>query len=103
MTKLDIPQFGQEALWGLLAAYTAALMTIPFDVVATRVITKLEGGAAEQADVSQTLNMIIEVTQSVWQEEGVDGFFVGAQARAIYYGFCGAIFWSLYETFLKQL
>eukprot|EP00930_Biecheleria_cincta_P097981 TRINITY_DN89665_c0_g1_i1.p1 TRINITY_DN89665_c0_g1~~TRINITY_DN89665_c0_g1_i1.p1 ORF type:complete len:648 (+),score=117.91 TRINITY_DN89665_c0_g1_i1:26-1945(+) len=103
LTRLDIPQFGQEALWGLLAAYTAALITIPFDVVATRVITKLEGGAAEKADVSQTLNMVIEVSQAVWDEEGVNGFFVGAQARAIYYGFCGAIFWSLYESFLKVL
>lgn len=103
MTKLEIPQIGQEAAWGLLAAYTAALITIPFDVVATRVITKLEGGDADNADVSQTLNLVLEVSQSVWEEEGINGFFVGAQERAIYYGLCGAIFWSLYENFLRVI
>eukprot|EP00931_Biecheleriopsis_adriatica_P106099 TRINITY_DN80611_c0_g1_i1.p1 TRINITY_DN80611_c0_g1~~TRINITY_DN80611_c0_g1_i1.p1 ORF type:complete len:659 (-),score=139.84 TRINITY_DN80611_c0_g1_i1:53-2029(-) len=102
-TDLTIPQFAQEAIWGLLAAYTAALITIPFDVVATRVITQLEGDASKDADITKTLDLVVQVTKDVWDEEGVSGFFVGAQARAIYYGFCGAIFWSIYETLLKVL
>jgi len=102
-TDLAIPQFGQEAIWGFMAAYVAALITIPFDVVATRVITQMEGGAGEKAKLSETLNLVAQSTKDVWTEEGAAGFFVGAQARAIYYGCCGAIFWSLYETLLKLL
>lgn len=76
----------QGALCGSVSGAIAAALTIPMDVVKTRIM------------LSQHQNLA-----SLWKREGIKGLFAGVGPRTAWIGLGGLIFFGVYEETLRLL
>nr|XP_020856868.1 mitoferrin-1 isoform X2 [Phascolarctos cinereus] len=85
-------------LAGGLAGAIAAAATTPLDVCKTLLNTQ-ENVALSLANVSGHLSGMANAFRTVYQLNGISGYFKGMQARVIYQMPSTAISWSVYEFF----
>ncbi|CAE8628184.1 unnamed protein product [Polarella glacialis] len=98
---LHVNIFGQRLIWGFIAGSLAAYATVPADNVVTRVVEQVaEGDADDQKSVSET---VWSAGQDILREKGPEGFWVGANERALYYGPQSCLFFSAYDTIVNLL
>ncbi|XP_057579200.1 mitoferrin-1 isoform X3 [Hippopotamus amphibius kiboko] len=83
---------------GGLAGALAAAATTPLDVCKTLLNTQ-ENVALNLANVSGRLSGMANAFRTVYQLNGLPGYFKGVQARVIYQMPSTAISWSVYEFF----
>ncbi|XP_037668470.1 mitoferrin-1 isoform X1 [Choloepus didactylus] len=83
---------------GGLAGAIAAAATTPLDVCKTLLNTQ-ENVALSLANVSGRLSGMANAFRTVYQLNGLPGYFKGVQARVIYQMPSTAISWSVYEFF----
>ncbi|XP_068408472.1 mitoferrin-1 isoform X2 [Eschrichtius robustus] len=83
---------------GGLAGALAAAATTPLDVCKTLLNTQ-ENVALHLANVSGRLSGMANAFRTVYQLNGLPGYFKGVQARVIYQMPSTAISWSVYEFF----
>ncbi|XP_004270714.1 mitoferrin-1 isoform X1 [Orcinus orca] len=83
---------------GGLAGALAAAATTPLDVCKTLLNTQ-ENMALNLANVSGRLSGMANAFRTVYQLNGLPGYFKGVQARVIYQMPSTAISWSVYEFF----
>lgn len=83
---------------GGLAGALAAAATTPLDVCKTLLNTQ-ENMALSLANVSGRLSGMANAFRTVYQLNGLAGYFKGIQARVIYQMPSTAISWSVYEFF----
>ncbi|KAG3294365.1 mitoferrin-1 isoform X1 [Marmota monax] len=83
---------------GGLAGALAAAATTPLDVCKTLLNTQ-ENMALSLANVSGRLSGMVNAFRTVYQLNGLAGYFKGIQARVIYQIPSTAISWSVYEFF----
>ncbi|KAM9194402.1 mitoferrin-1 isoform 2-T2 [Dugong dugon] len=83
---------------GGLAGAIAAAATTPLDVCKTLLNTQ-EHVALSLANVSGRLSGMANAFRTVYQLNGLPGYFKGVQARVIYQMPSTAIAWSVYEFF----
>uniref|UniRef100_A0A8C3WW56 Mitoferrin-1 n=1 Tax=Catagonus wagneri TaxID=51154 RepID=A0A8C3WW56_9CETA len=83
---------------GGLAGALAAAATTPLDVCKTLLNTQ-ENMALSLANVSGRLSGMANAFRTVYQLNGLPGYFKGVQARVIYQVPSTAISWSVYEFF----
>ncbi|XP_055975135.1 mitoferrin-1 isoform X1 [Sorex fumeus] len=83
---------------GGLAGALAAAATTPLDVCKTLLNTQ-ENMALNLANISGRLSGMVNAFRTVYQLNGLPGYFKGMQARVIYQMPSTAISWSVYEFF----
>ncbi|XP_006069607.1 mitoferrin-1 isoform X1 [Bubalus kerabau] len=83
---------------GGLAGALAAAATTPLDVCKTLLNTQ-ENMALNLANISGRLSGMANAFRTVYQLNGLPGYFKGVQARVIYQMPSTAISWSVYEFF----
>ncbi|KAI5943435.1 mitoferrin-1 isoform X1 [Manis javanica] len=83
---------------GGLAGALAAAATTPLDVCKTLLNTQ-ENMALNLANISGRLSGMANAFRTVYQLNGLPGYFKGMQARVIYQMPSTAISWSVYEFF----
>lgn len=83
---------------GGLAGALAAAATTPLDVCKTLLNTQ-ENMALSLANVSGRLSGMANAFRTVYQLNGLAGYFKGIQARVVYQMPSTAISWSVYEFF----
>ncbi|XP_016067210.1 PREDICTED: mitoferrin-1 isoform X1 [Miniopterus natalensis] len=83
---------------GGLAGALAAAATTPLDVCKTLLNTQ-ENMALNLANISGRLSGMANAFRTVYQLNGLPGYFKGIQARVIYQMPSTAISWSVYEFF----
>ncbi|XP_039099693.1 mitoferrin-1 isoform X2 [Hyaena hyaena] len=83
---------------GGLAGALAAAATTPLDVCKTLLNTQ-ENVALNLANISGRLSGMANAFRTVYQLNGLPGYFKGIQARVIYQMPSTAISWSVYEFF----
>ncbi|XP_023417219.1 mitoferrin-1 isoform X3 [Cavia porcellus] len=83
---------------GGLAGALAAAATTPLDVCKTLLNTQ-ENVALSLANISGRLSGMANAFRTVYQLNGLAGYFKGIQARVIYQIPSTAISWSVYEFF----
>ncbi|KAL7165366.1 hypothetical protein ACSBR2_041122 [Camellia fascicularis] len=88
------PNTLQTLICGGLAGSTAALFTTPFDVVKTRLQTRIPGSIHQYDGVFNTLKEIA-------MHEGLKGLYRGLVPRLVMYISQGAIFFASYESFKR--
>lgn len=123
----DVNSPTAEACFGALGGLVGAVLTVPADVITTRINTQVPSTrcpllAAEPAHTNSHPAVpyhtqhtpccalqeggdnpgVWEVARDVWREEGLAGFFAGTASRALYWAPAIGIFLSLYCT-LRQL
>jgi len=115
---IDVGTLQAEAVLGAFGGGTAALLTTPFDIITTRIITsqerdgECEGNASGegqegqdgqdvQLDVQQNMSPI-SLFQEILAQEGPAGLFTGALPRTLYWAPAIGIFLSSY-CYLRQL
>ena len=92
---LDVNTLTAEVLIGSLGGLIGALVTVPGDVIITKVTTQPDGPAdAPPAG-------IVGTAQQIYAERGLDGFFDGAAARVLYWTPGIGIFLALYCSIRK--
>ncbi|KAG6688619.1 hypothetical protein I3842_11G133700 [Carya illinoinensis] len=84
----------QTLVCGGLAGSTAALFTTPFDVVKTRLQTRIPGSMNQYDSVFHTL-------REIGKNEGLRGLYRGLTPRLVMYMSQGAIFFGSYEFFKR--
>ncbi|XP_071075337.1 mitoferrin-1 isoform X2 [Desmodus rotundus] len=83
---------------GGLAGALAAAATTPLDVCKTLLNTQ-ENMALNLANISGRLSGMANAFRTVYQLNGLPGYFKGMQARVLYQMPSTAISWSVYEFF----
>jgi len=83
----DVTTLSAEALLGAIGGGVAAFVTTPTDVTTTTLITSAKQGK----DLSA-----LEVAKTVWETEGLKGFFTGSLQRTLYWAPAIGIFLSVY-------
>jgi len=97
----DSSTLTSEALIGAFAGGTGALLTNPFDIITTRIITQStssgddDGGDDSEGDYAEPLG-VIGMGKRVYKEGGPAAFMVGWQARVFYWAPAISIFLSCY-------
>lgn len=83
-----------EAIIGAFAGGWGSLLTNPFDIITTRIITQ-SVGEDEDGNVRQPLG-VVEMGQKLYKEGGPAAFLVGWQARVGYWAPAISIFLTCY-------
>jgi len=87
--QLDVDSLLVEALLGAIGGAVGSFVSVPPDVVTTRIITqKCPEGEAPLG--------FSEMAAVVWEENGPQGFFAGWRERVLYWGPCVSIFLTTY-------
>eukprot|EP00578_Thalassiosira_sp_NH16_P019393 CAMPEP_0181084200 /NCGR_PEP_ID=MMETSP1071-20121207/4570_1 /TAXON_ID=35127 /ORGANISM="Thalassiosira sp., Strain NH16" /LENGTH=481 /DNA_ID=CAMNT_0023165921 /DNA_START=434 /DNA_END=1876 /DNA_ORIENTATION=- len=86
-----------EAIVGAFAGGWGALLTNPFDIITTRIITQpIDDDEAIIGDGGNKPLGVLEMGQKVYEEGGMAAFFVGWQARVGYWAPAISIFLTCY-------
>lgn len=96
----------QTALWGVLAGSTAALLTTPFDVLTTSVMTNTANmtNITKTSEWTKTTSAFQASFQAIITEGGekgkgiVSALFAGAGPRLLFFAPAAAIFFSTYSV-----
>ena len=85
-------------LSGVMAAFTATMLTHPFDVVKTR----LQYSHLNK-DPSLQYSGTLQGISSIWRKEGLIGFTRGLSIRLMEKSISYGLIWSLYESYKRIL
>ncbi|KAL7540088.1 hypothetical protein ACHAWF_006596 [Thalassiosira exigua] len=98
----DSGTLASEALIGAFAGGCGALLTNPFDIVTTRIITQDVdaeetggGGGGDEVDFRRPLG-VLEMASKLYEEGGTGAFLVGWKARVAYWAPAISIFLTCY-------
>ncbi|KAL4436212.1 hypothetical protein ABPG74_018196 [Tetrahymena malaccensis] len=94
LSDRDVPDFYKNLLIGGVSGLLGAVITLPLDVIKTQKQTHLE-----YSDKSY-----FAITKDIYQKsKGINGFFLGYQARLLRVSTYGAVLMTTYEYFYKQI
>jgi len=82
--------------FGILSALVGGVVTQPFDVVKTRLMTQAASTAAPYAGV-------LDCVTSMWRTEGIGAFYAGLLQRSLYMGPLWAIQFAVNAAVTEQL
>ena len=87
-----------EAIIGAFAGGWGALLTNPFDIITTRIITQSVNEVDESGNIvgSKAPLGVTEMAQKLYKEDGLAAFFVGWQARVGYWAPAISLFLTCY-------
>jgi hypothetical protein len=97
LADMHVPILLQRMAWGAVAGSGAALLTTPFDVITSRVMTSA-GPKDGEAPTS-----VWDTVQNMYRTEGLQPFFTGGLLRALFYAPGTCIFFAVYETVAAAL
>eukprot|EP00600_Ochromonadales_sp_CCMP1393_P000320 CAMPEP_0174984180 /NCGR_PEP_ID=MMETSP0004_2-20121128/17577_1 /TAXON_ID=420556 /ORGANISM="Ochromonas sp., Strain CCMP1393" /LENGTH=569 /DNA_ID=CAMNT_0016236557 /DNA_START=149 /DNA_END=1859 /DNA_ORIENTATION=- len=95
---LDVNSLLGEALLGAIGGGVGAYITAPADRITIQVLNSIDSNAAAQpeADGGGSTGSLKEIALSLYEREGVAGFFTGSVQRALYWAPAIGIFLSVY-------
>eukprot|EP00096_Caligus_rogercresseyi_P000947 TRINITY_DN1151_c0_g1_i2.p1 TRINITY_DN1151_c0_g1~~TRINITY_DN1151_c0_g1_i2.p1 ORF type:complete len:288 (-),score=71.52 TRINITY_DN1151_c0_g1_i2:266-1129(-) len=96
--KAEFSTLNNEAPWihflcGLFAGMAASVITHPADVIKTKVQLKNSVGSTG----------LLALSNSIWLEAGLKGYFVGLAPRMLRRSLMAALTWSVYEEIIKKI
>lgn len=94
----DQPNIVVKFLSGVMAGFSATVITHPFDVVKTRLQY-----AHLNKDPSLQYSGTLQGISSIWRSEGLVGFTRGLSIRLIEKSISYGLVWSLYESYKRIL
>ena len=118
LEALGIPLFFQRLIWAAVAAGFVAIVTTPFDVISSKIMTGMQeqmrrGRSFLEARVGSEfrfrlrkprgLTVAIDVIREVYRQKGLRGFWSGCVLRAAYYVPGTCIQYATFETLAALL
>ena len=103
VVDFDVDTLMAEAVLGATGGAIGAFVTVPMDVITTRIITQGTGEqGCDEDDTCVEQVGFIDMTQRVYAEGGLKAFFTGWQARTFYWAPAIGIFLSCYCSVRQQ-